>query len=157
MPTGKPMPATRAEIARNGHIAVALRRVMNARDWKIPDLNEAIGKPRGYTICYPWLAAKNAPGPELRAVLSQATGIPEAELMPRRPGEPKPVATAPLLALPGPTSPPPAARPVLVFSALEDGSIELELRKTRLPLEEGSALLRLLLDAGIVFRKSQPP
>jgi hypothetical protein len=46
---------------------------------------------------------------------------------------------------------------VLLFGVMEDGSVELELRKTRLPLEEGSALLRLLLDAGIVFRKSQPP
>lgn len=43
------------------------------------------------------------------------------------------------------------------MNVLEDGSIELELRKVRLPLEEGSALLRMLLDAGVAFRKAVPP
>jgi hypothetical protein len=46
---------------------------------------------------------------------------------------------------------------VLVFNVLEDGGVELELRKIRLPLDEGSALLRMLLDAGVVLRKTQPP
>jgi hypothetical protein len=75
------------------------------------------------------------------------------QLTPRRAGDPPitTVTTAQPLALTGPAAP--APRPVLVFNVLEDGGVELELRRVRLPLEEGSALLRMLLDAGVVLRK----
>jgi transcriptional regulator with XRE-family HTH domain len=159
MPTDRPKAATREQVARYGHIAAALRAVLKQRGWKVADLNEAIGRERNYTPSHVWLAAKGAPNLMMRALIAKATGIPETELMPLRRGEARPVTTvttATPLALPGPAAAP-APRPVLVFNVLEDGGVELELRKIRLPLDEGSALLRMLLDAGVVLRKTQPP
>jgi hypothetical protein len=160
MPTDRPKAATREQVARFGHIAAALRAVLKQRGWRVADLNEAIGRERNYTPSHVWLAAKGAPNLMMRALIAKATGIPEVQLMRRGPGEAPPVTTvttAPPLALTGPAGGPPAPRPVLVFNVLEDGGVELELRKIRLPLDEGSALLRMLLDAGVVLRKTQPP
>ena len=153
MPTGIPKAATRAEVARYGHVAAALRAALKQRGWDIADFAEAIGRARSYSPARKWLSAKSAPRAKMRPIVAKATGIPEGRLVPRRPGEDDlPVTTAPMLALEGPAAPPPA-RPVLVFNVLEDASVELELRKVRLPIEEGSALLRMLLDAGVVLRK----
>ena len=54
MPDAKP--ATPEQIAQNGHIAATIRAVMKQRGWKMPDLNEALGKPRGDAGIFQWVS-----------------------------------------------------------------------------------------------------
>jgi len=143
---GRGRPATPLQVAMFGHIAVALREAMAARDWKPGDLNVQLGRPRAHAGVYHYLAGKGAPAPKVRAKLAKALNIPEAELMPRKVGEAVPVA-----AIEGPASAPRAAPavPVLQFAVSDDGTARIRL-DVSLPTAQAVPLLRLLLDAGMI-------
>jgi hypothetical protein len=149
--TTKARPATRAEIAMFGHIAARLRAFLTERKMSIPEFAEALGLDRGSATPYKWLGAHGGPAPKLRAILANVTGIPEAELVPRKPGDPAP---APSQALAVVTSPaklaPVRVGDVLSFAVAADGSARLRLDIV-LPIASATPLLRMLLDAGIVF------
>ena len=89
-----PRTATPDEVARYGHIAARLREFMERRGMSTPDLSQALGLPRTSTTAYHWVTCFGAPSPKLRMKLSKVTGIPEAELVQRQPGEPPPTSTA---------------------------------------------------------------
>jgi transcriptional regulator with XRE-family HTH domain len=125
--------ASRQQVAMYGHIAARLRAFLKERDWMPPDLSEALGQGRGSATVYKWLAATGAPAPRLRAKLAKATGIAETDLMPRKPGVPAP-----------------AQAVALVTSPARIGEARIKLDLT-LPLATATPLLRMLLDAGIVF------
>lgn len=151
MPDAKP--ATPEQIAQNGHIAATIRAVMKQRGWKMPDLNEALGKPRGDAGIFKWVHATGAPSPRGRALLSKALGIPETELMPRMPGAPSQAVAA--------SSAPAKLAPVRVgdvlsFAVSADGAARIKLDVV-LPLATATPLLRMLLDAGIVFGEGDAP
>jgi transcriptional regulator with XRE-family HTH domain len=147
-------PATRAEIAIYGHIAARLRAFLAERGMTIPELSEALGLPRGSATTYKWLSGKGGPATVLRAKLAKVTGIPEAELMPRRPGDPAPsqaVATLPAPAKLAPVR----VGDVLSFAVTANGEARIKLDIV-LPLASATPLLRMLLDAGIVFGEGAP-
>ena len=156
-------PAGPLQIAMYGHIAVALRAALAAKDWTLAELNQAIGRDRAHAGVYQYLAAKSAPRPEIRIKIAEVLGLPEAVLMRRKPGEaaPKaaPMASA-LLALPqrlaaprprpGPATT--ADAPVLQFTANADGTTRLTVDVT-LAAERAVPLLRILLDAGMIVAR----
>jgi transcriptional regulator with XRE-family HTH domain len=153
-------PSTPLEIAKFGHIAVALRAVMVARDWSPGALNQAMGLDRNNTAIYLYLRGQGQPSPERRRALSAATGIPEADLMARDPEAPLSAAAlaAPQRALivhrkpPQPQRPPAVEPPVLQFTAHPDGTARLAFDVT-MATEKAVPLLRILLDAGMIIAR----
>jgi hypothetical protein len=148
------IPATPEQIAQFGHIATRLRAFMAERKWKVADLNAALGKERGDSGAHNWLNCKGAPGAVIRPKLAKLTGIPEADLvMRRRPGDGAASERLPAV----PISPATRVAPtralgadVLGFNVGADGTARLRLDVT-LPLAVATPLLRMLLDAGVVF------
>ena len=152
MPSAKP--ATPEQVAMFGHIAARLRGFMVERKWKAADLNQAIGRDRGNAGVFQWINGKGGPGPQMRAKLSKLTGIPETDLMIRRPGEAVTVERLPAVAdrTPRVATARALGGDVLGFNVGADGTARLRLDVT-LPLATATPLLRMLLDAGIVFDK----
>jgi hypothetical protein len=153
MPQSKAKPATLEQVARYGHVAAALRAVLKERGWGMPEFNEALGRARGDAGIFKWVLGTGAPNPNSRALISKVTGIPEAALEPRRPGE-SPPGTA-LVAAPPPGGavkllPPVRTTDPLTFRVTPTGETHIRLDVT-LPADKGVPLLRMLLDAGIVF------
>jgi transcriptional regulator with XRE-family HTH domain len=148
-------PATAREIAMFGHVAAAIREAMTAKGMNHADLNQAIGRERGHTGVYHWINGKGAPGPGIRPKLAKVLGVPAASLERRAVGERVSVAAEPgtaLVRLPSPGTGAVARVPeVLQFAVLADGSARLRLDLT-VPAERGVALLRLLLDAGMIVQ-----
>jgi transcriptional regulator with XRE-family HTH domain len=141
--------ASRQQVAMYGHIAARLRAFLKERDWMPPDLSEALGQGRGSATVYKWLAATGAPAPRLRAKLAKATGIAETDLMPRKPGVPAPAQAVALVTSPARIGPTRAVEALsFVVTATGEARIKLDLT---LPLATATPLLRMLLDAGIVF------
>ena len=151
MAATKAKPATREEVARYGHIAAALRAMMKQRGWGMPEFNEALGRQRGDAGIFKWVRGTGAPNPQSRALISRVTGIVEEDLTPREPGEPPP-RTALVVAPPGGVKllPPVRATDPLTFRVTPAGETHIRLDIT-LPADKGVPLLRMLLDAGIVF------
>ena len=144
-------PATRAEIAMYGHMAAALRAFLKQRDMAVPELSEALGLDRKSATPYRWLSGKGGPAPALRAKLAKLTGIPETDLMPRKPGQPAPVPSQAVAVIPATKlAPPVRVGDVLSFVVSGDGMARIKLDAT-LPLATATPLFRMLLDAGIVF------
>jgi transcriptional regulator with XRE-family HTH domain len=150
--------ATPLQIARNGHIAILIRRQLEERQWSIPDLHERIGLSRASATAYHWLASAGAPGPKYVRKLAKLLGVPETEFAPRElDREQLPaVLAAPGYPTVGPSKPavrsPPPSGDVLGFTVGSDGMARLRV-DVRLPLEAAAPLLRLLLDAGIVMTR----
>jgi hypothetical protein len=145
------MSPTPHDIAQFGHIAALLRKALAQKEWNIPDLSRALGLPRDSATPYKWLNAMGAPAPKYRAKLAKLIGVPEGDLLRREPGSPVTTASVPLLA--GPIAKPGgAARTVdpLLFRVTSDGMAQIKLDVT-LPMAEATPLLRMLLDAGMVF------
>jgi hypothetical protein len=145
---------TPEQIAMFGHIASRLRGFMAERKWKVADLNAALGRKRGDANAFSWVNGKGAPAKEMRATLAKLTGIPEADLMIRRPGKAVTVERLPAVAdrTPRVATARALGGDVLGFSVAADGTARLRLDVT-LPLATATPLLRMLLDAGIVFDK----
>jgi hypothetical protein len=136
-------------VAKYGHIAARLREVLQQRGWKPGDLNRAIGHGAGHTSVYAWLAARGAPGPAIRGKVAAVTGIPVAELMMREAGAQ--ALAPPPRALGAPQRVSAATRgSVLSFEVGATGEARIKLDIV-LPLELATPLLRMLLDAGLVF------
>lgn len=147
-----PTPAT---IARYGHIVVFLREEMKKRDWGPADLTKALELGDKNTRIYPWLRGSGAPGPDLRAKLGALFQVPEETFMAREISgavvREKPSAMiAKAMALPAPKP-----QDVLTFNVTSDGQARLRLDAT-LPLAVAAPLLRMLLDAGLVFGQDEP-
>jgi transcriptional regulator with XRE-family HTH domain len=148
--------ATPDQIARNGHIAAALRRYMAQRDWSPSDFNKFIGKEPSHTGIYMWLNAKGAPGPETAAKLSKKLGIPVSDLTPSGL-----VAVGGQKLIEGPASDLTSARAsparptkVLSFDLTSDGMARISF-DTTIPAERAWPLLRMLSDAGLVMIPDQ--
>ena len=139
------------QIAMYGHIAIALRQFLNTKGWKARDLNKAMGFDPGYSAGYQWINGKSAPGPEYRTKLAKLTGISEDKLSKRQPGKAL-VTLASLPALPAPRIK--LASEVLSFSVASDGTARIKL-DVSLPMHLANPLLRMLLDAGLVFSKDE--
>jgi hypothetical protein len=151
-------PATPQQIAAYGHIAIALRDYLKRTGKDIGDLNKAINMPRGHTSVYHWLNGKGGPGPENRVKLAKLLGCQPDDLAAKvRARVPDGVK-----AIPAPSAPrtasgaawvSPRRADALAFVVTAQGEAHIKLDVT-LPLAEGSALLRMLLDAGVVFSPS---
>jgi hypothetical protein len=150
--------ATPLQIARNGHIAILLRRQLDERQWSVPDLHERIGLKRSSATVYHWLACAGAPGPKYARKLAKLLGVPEAEFVPKKLGQEQlpAVLAAPGYPTVGPSKPavrsPPPSGDVLSFHVDSDGMARLRL-DVRLPLATAAPLLRVLLDAGVVMTR----
>ena len=144
------IPATAKQLAMFGHIAVALREWMERENVSVKELNTRLGVNATNTGVYNFLNAKHAPGMGLRARLASVTGIPESDLLPRSHGQSLAVATVkpPLVATPV------KARDVLSFVVDGNGMATINLH-AMLPLETAMPLLRMILDAGVVFTKGE--
>jgi transcriptional regulator with XRE-family HTH domain len=140
-----PVPATPLEIARYGHVAALLRAELEKRQWTPRQFNEAMGEAQGHSSIYKWLAAKAAPSQPTAKKIGKVLGIPWLQLLKAEDATP---GTALTLA---PERGPAPVRPVelLHFSVLNDGTTRLRLDMTA-PADRGVALLRLLIDAGMV-------
>lgn len=144
------IPATPQQVAMYGHIATALRSYMKANNLSVRAMNVKIGVTPTNTGLYNFVNAKAAPGHATRAKIAKATGIPQADLMPRSLATGGAVATVARSTMPLPVKP----REVLGFTVDAVGMATLTLNAT-LPLDAATPLLRILLDAGLVFTKPE--
>ena len=149
-------PATPQQIAAYGHIAIALRDYLKRTGKDVGDLNKAIGAPRGHTSVYHWLNGKGGPGPDNRVKLAKLLGCKPDDLAAKVRGKaPDGIpaierhVNSPALKL----ATLPRRTDALSFVVTATGEAHIKLDVT-LPLTEGSALLRMLLDAGVVFSPS---
>ena len=154
-------PATPQQIAAYGHIAAALRDYLKRTGKDVGDLNKAIGVPRGHTSVYHWLNGKGGPGPENRVKLAKLLGCQPDDLAAKVRGKaPDAPVAGPvgkmLQQLQRPPAPHPAPRQgdVLAFTVQQDGTARIRLDAT-LPVATAMPLLRMLLDAGVVFAEPQ--
>jgi transcriptional regulator with XRE-family HTH domain len=146
----KAVPATPEQILMYGHISIALRNFLDKKGWKAGDLNQAIGLQRSNTGIYGIINGKFAPDRKLRRNLAKATGIPEEQLTARKLDE-----------QPKSSSIVTAKRPynitqkndVLSFVVGNDGMATIKLSAV-LPVDTAMPLLRMLLDAGVVFKSN---
>jgi hypothetical protein len=159
MPIGNPTPATPAQIAMYGHIAAMLRAYLKRTDQDIAAINKAIGKERSYSGPYVWLNCKGGPGPDNRVKLAKLLDCQPDDLAAKVRGKApdKPVVPVPdrwIDAGPARAAPAgPRRADALSFVVTAQGEAHIKLDVT-LPLAEGSALLRMILDAGVVFSTS---
>ena len=145
-------PQTPAQIVKNGHIATALRKWMADNNKKVGDINAAIGKSPTYSIGYQYVNGKLSPNPTNRKLLSKATGIPEADLMPR--DFENPVAVIPKGPVGKMLDQLQRKNDVLSFTVNDHGEARIKFDVT-LPLSSATPLLRMIMDAGIVFTKEE--
>ena len=159
MPTGNPTPATPAQIAMYGHIAAMLRALPETHRSRHRRRQQSHRQERGYTGPYVWLNCKGGPGPANRVKLAKLLGCKPDDLAAKVRGKApdKPVVPVPDRWIDaGPARAAPAATrraDALSFVVTAPGEAHIKLDVT-LPLAEGSALLRMLLDAGVVFSPS---
>jgi hypothetical protein len=139
--------ATAQQIAKYGHIAAAIREAMHARNISPSQLTAALGLRKQATTVYPWIAGTSSPVPKYRGKLIQVLGLTKEQVTPRELSNTSLPATA-VMVRPRP------AGDVLSFSINSNGMTRIKL-DAELPLEAGSALLRMLLDAGIVYAKQE--
>lgn len=145
MPSGHPKPVTAAQIAMYGHIAARVRAFVDERGWNAVRLTKELGL-KGDGPTYKWLASKAGPGPKSRVKLAKLMGIKPEELMKRLPGTPSPLVMAAQQQL----IPRKSVSDVLQFNVDSEGEARLRL-DVKLPIEQGTSLLRILLDAGVVL------
>lgn len=162
--------ATPEQIARFGHIAILLRRYLTETGMKPADFHEHVLKlDRNATAMYPWLKGVAKPGAHHAHIIGKTLGVPWSFFKPRELDDPavaqpetlkvpsswKPTPSQNVMVLSPPRLGRPAAGDVLSFAIDRTGSVRLKL-DVALPLERGSALLRMLLDAGIVLSEPEP-
>jgi transcriptional regulator with XRE-family HTH domain len=140
------------DVARYGHIATLMRSEMAKRGWRMADLAERLGLERRATVPYPWMRGYGAPGPMLRPKLTKLLGVPESALTAREVGDQLPAVIEAGAGVLAPQARPQGARggDPLLFRVLASGEAQIKLDLT-LPLPQATPLLRMLLDAGIVF------
>lgn len=144
-------PATPMELAKYGHIAAHIRNLLKVQGWSSSELVKQLGAPPGSAHIYRWIDGKGGPDEKNRTKLAKMMGIKEEDLRPRSAKDlMAPTSHAVMAATPS-TPPVRKANPgeVLQFGASADGEVRIRLDIT-LPAEEGVALFRTLLDAGII-------
>lgn len=143
------------QLARFGHIAAFLREEMAKREWSSARFNEALGLSPNSTTVYTWLRGSGAPNPEMRAKLAALFAVHESTFEGRAIEGPVKASAAPVVTTPA-RSRLGAPQDVLSFSVDVNGQARLRLDAT-LPLAVAAPLLRMLLDAGIVFGQEDAP
>jgi hypothetical protein len=136
-----------------GHAAATMRAALKAKGWTIPDFNQAMGRERGYAGAHVWFAGKGLPGPKHRDKVAKVLSVSAEDLKPRQHVEVTLSDPSRSLAvIPAPTASQAARKSgdVLLFAVDAEGVARLRL-DVALPIEKGAALLRMLLDAGIVM------
>jgi hypothetical protein len=142
------------QLARYGHIAVFLREEMAKREWTAGHLTQALELSPQSTTVYTWLRGSGAPHRMMRSRLAALFAVHESTFMGREIAGPvKASAPAPRKT---PAPPVRATQDVLSFSVDANGQARIRLDAT-LPLAVAAPLLRMLLDAGIVFGQESPP
>jgi transcriptional regulator with XRE-family HTH domain len=155
MPSNKPHTA-HERLAVYGGVAAAIRAAMERKGIKPAELNEAIGRERSHASLYHYINGKMAPDTAIRPRLAKALGIPESALRKAALGDGPSASPEPGTALVRLAGPPAGRLPdVLTFAIAPDGTARLRLDYTA-PAERGVALLRLLLDAGLVLAGGAP-
>jgi hypothetical protein len=157
------VPATANQVAMFGHVAATLREYMKVNNLTVRQFNIMLGSKENNTAPYMWLNAKAAPGPNLRPRVSQATGIPESDLLPRkapsRRGKSLSLAPdhgTPMARLTIPFNDPVPVKVSNVLSFIvDDTNMATITVNAKLPLDVATPLLRMLLDAGVIFNKSE--
>lgn len=151
---GQPAPATAEQILRYGQVAAVLREAMDRKGLSQGDIAQRLNTSNSTVST--WLAAKSAPSQAFRLRLASILDVDAAALDWRtyHTAPPAGATDRPQRLLPGPRPPPDAPsahKPidVLQFSVTDDGQAVIRLN-ARLPIEKAAALLRLLLDAGLV-------
>jgi hypothetical protein len=118
-------------------LAGLLRALLKQKGWSLPDFNEALGKPRDYTPSRDWISGARSPRPvQLEAI--------EKLLRKEAPADAPKLLTGPVIA---------AAKrvgDVLSFTVTAEGEARIRLDIV-LPVATATPLLRMLLDAGLVF------
>ena len=158
-------PQTPTEVMRYGHIAAAIRAGLEKKGWSLSDLNRAIGRPKADTAAYQWRNGKGAPAERNRVLVAKVLDIPEEVLIPRLDDGELPPAAA---QIPAPVRRPRSFMPVplpgvslaahndltgpLAFNVNNDGTARIRLDVT-LSHEQAQDLLRMLFEAGVVFRR----
>lgn len=145
----KPSPATPQQIILYGNVAATLREYIKANSLTPMKFNELVGMKPANPGIYNYLNSKAAPGVVMRARITKATGIPESALLPRGMAPSVTVATVKPVAMPKPKP-----KDVLSFNVENNGMATLTLN-AYLPVTEAMPLLRMLLDAGLVFTKPE--
>jgi len=130
------MDASPRQIALYGHIAERLRDELAKRQWTPADLNEALGLARQAPAVYLWLRGVGGPGLGNQQRLLKLFGGPAESFARRRVSRP--------------AADDDATADVLTFNANGNGKVRIRLDAT-LPADTAVSLLRLLLDAGLVF------
>jgi transcriptional regulator with XRE-family HTH domain len=142
------------QLARYGHIAAFLREEMAKREWTASHLTQALELAPTSTTVYTWLRGSGAPHPNMRARLAALFAVHESTFMAREIAGPVKATAAPVVT--APARPVRATQDVLSFSVDANGQARLRLEAT-LPLAVAAPLLRMLLDAGIVFGQEDAP
>jgi hypothetical protein len=165
--------ATPEQIARFGHVAVLLRRYLETTGMSMADFGEHVLGSRKTTSHYPWVGAKQMPGPTSRQRIGRVLGVPASYLLARDPeadpskyppepqqlkvpdswtrlrlAQAQPVTAAP----PRQPDRPAARRDILSFQLHDDGTASVRLVADNLPAEHAKSLLRVLLEAGLPLR-----
>jgi hypothetical protein len=145
-PKSAPKSASAIQITRFGHVASLLRSEMDKRKWTVSDMNRAMGLPRGHVGVYKWLSSKGAPAEINARKLGKILNLPWEQFLGNF-NEAPITRTMPGQAL---VPSPPRRNEVLSFNVADNGESRIRLDIT-LPTERGVALLRILLDAGMVM------
>lgn len=134
-------PATLGQVQRNGAVAAVIREAMKRKGLTQADIVRAIGV--NNSTVSSWVNAKHKVLPTIRSKLAALLEVPEASLDHRQAHGDGPVvlAAAPRVK---------READVLSFSISDTGEARLRFDMT-LPLDKATPLLRMLLDAGLVF------
>ena len=140
MPTQTP-----EQIAKFGHIVIALRKYLEEKDMNVSDFNRAMGYEAGYPATYNVVNGKIAPGAAMRVKITKITGIPESELMPKETTELTVIPKGPV----GKMLDQLQRNDILSFTVNNHGEAKIKFEIT-LPVNEAMPLLRILMDTGVV-------
>jgi len=126
-------------------MATFLRAELNARGWSVINLNEHLGLKRNATTVYPWLNGTSPPREALIVRLEKLfPDAPKGIFYPKESVKMEDN-VVPMLRTTRSNNP-------LQFNVMPDGAARLQLDITG-PLDELSALLRMLLDQSELLRK----
>ena len=141
------------------HIASLIRSKMEEYNWSVTDLNRIMGLPGHKSNVYHWIKGTGAPNAESRARLAKALSVDESELIGKANVQ---LPIAPRTAIIHYKNKPrtihepsrvlaPRVDP-LNFTVLTDGTARIQLDIT-MPLDNAKALLRMILDADVIYKK----
>jgi transcriptional regulator with XRE-family HTH domain len=127
------------------HIAALIKTTMTERNWKMTDLNKAIGFDADSTSAYSWLNG-GMPSAKNKVKLAQALNIPIEEFYPKS-SQALIVTTKKSPTITKRIVQPQATNP-LTFTVSLDGNARI-LLDIKLPLEEATELLQALMVYGL--------